>query len=146
MRRIITLQIIGLVRLTVLSPNQGHVVRLYTNLFRRFTLFLCSLRNLKEMCIGIIYDADTSDYWYRIEGDISSVKAALRTVRLPLPIACVFDTAKNDFVELNTEYMRYRMELLEKTRNILHKHLQSEHRKIASSGTRTKTRKGRRHL
>jgi hypothetical protein len=97
------------------------------------------------MCIGIIYDAHTSDYWYRIESDISSVKAALKTVRLPLPVACVFDTAKNDFVEMNTEYMRFRMELLEKTRNILHAHLQSERRKLSSLGTRAQTRKGKRH-
>jgi hypothetical protein len=70
------------------------------------------------MYIGIIYDAYTNDSWHRIEKDIYSLKEALKTIKLPLPVACIFDTLKNDFVELDEAYLRYRTELLEKARRI----------------------------
>jgi hypothetical protein len=70
------------------------------------------------MYIGIIYDAYTNDSWHSIEKDIYSLKEALKTIKLPLPVACIFDTLKNDFVELDEAYLRYRTELLEKARRI----------------------------
>jgi hypothetical protein len=70
------------------------------------------------MYIGIVYDAYTNDSWHRIEKDIYNVKEALKTIRLPLPVACIFDTLRNDFVEIDEAYLRYRKELLEKARGI----------------------------
>jgi hypothetical protein len=78
----------------------------------------------RHMCIGIIYDPHTSDSWHRIENDIYSVKSALKAVKLPLPVACIFDTSRNDFVELDDAYKHYRTELLEKARSIFKRYLQ----------------------
>jgi hypothetical protein len=78
------------------------------------------------MCIGIVYDSYTRDYWYRIETDIWTVKLALQSIRLPLPVACIYDASRNDFIELNQEYTRYRSELLERAMNIYHQYLQEK--------------------
>lgn len=81
------------------------------------------------MCIGIIYDPHTNDYWYRIENDIFSVKMALKSIKLPLPVAGIFDTSRNDFIELDETYTRYRTELLEKARGIFHRYLQDKRKR-----------------
>jgi hypothetical protein len=78
------------------------------------------------MCIGIIYDAHTGDSWHRIEDSVYSVKVALKDVRLPLPIACIFDTLKDNLVELDVGYRQYRPELLYKARSILHRYLREK--------------------
>jgi hypothetical protein len=70
------------------------------------------------MCIGIIYDAYNNDSWHRIEKDVPSVRTALKTIKLPLPVACIFDTSSNDFIEFNEAYKPYRPELLKKARTI----------------------------
>jgi hypothetical protein len=89
------------------------------------------------MCIGIIYDAYTSDSWHRIGKDVFSVRVALRAVKLPLPVACIFDTSRNDLVELDEAYKYYRLELLEKARSIFHRYLQDK-RKVNLSSNQTK--------
>ena len=80
------------------------------------------------MYIGIMLDAYTGDHWYRIEEDFDSVKAAMKSIKLPLPIAAIFDSSKNDLVELHEKYREHRTELLEKASNIYEDHL-LEHRK-----------------
>jgi hypothetical protein len=115
-------------------------------LFTRFTLFMCSFLYFRQMCIGIIYDAQTSDYWYRIEKDVNHVRAALQSVRLPLPVACIFDTTRNEFVELNEDYRRHRKELLERTRNILQKYLQSDSKITTAANTRKRSRRESKHV
>jgi hypothetical protein len=64
------------------------------------------------MCIGIIYDAYTRDYWYRIEKDFNRVKTSMQSIKLPLPIAAIFDSSKNDLVELDKKYRDHRTEIL----------------------------------
>jgi hypothetical protein len=78
------------------------------------------------MYIGIIYDAYTSDSWHRIEKDVPTVRTALRTIKLPLPIACIFDTLKNDFIELDEAYKPFRPALREKARTILNSYRQDK--------------------
>lgn len=75
------------------------------------------------MCIGIIYDAYTNDSWHKVGKDIHSVKHELKAVRLPLPVAGIFDTAKGDFVELADGYSRYRPELTEKAKRIFYNYI-----------------------
>jgi hypothetical protein len=75
------------------------------------------------MCIGIIYDAYTNDSWYKIDKDVYSVKLALKAVRLPLPVAGIFDTLKGDFIELDENYRRYRPELMEKAKIIFYNYV-----------------------
>lgn len=70
------------------------------------------------MCIGIIYDAYTGDYWYRIEKDLERVKTSMQSIKLPLPIAAIFDSSKNDLVELDTKYRDYRSEIIVIAKNI----------------------------
>lgn len=79
------------------------------------------------MYIGIIYDSTTGDHWYRIEKDMNRVKIALQSIKLPLAVACIFDSSKNDLVELDQNYREYRTELLDKARGIFRTHL---HKKI----------------
>jgi hypothetical protein len=75
------------------------------------------------MCIGIIYDAYTNDSWHKIGKDIHAVKLELKAVRLPLPVAGIFDTSKGDFVEFGDGYSRYRPELTEKAKNIFYDYI-----------------------
>lgn len=70
------------------------------------------------MCIGIMLDAYTGDHWYRIKKDVDSVKMAMQSIKLPLPIAAIFDSLKNDLVELNVDYGDQRSEILDKARKI----------------------------
>jgi hypothetical protein len=77
------------------------------------------------MYIGMIYDAYTSDSWHRIEKDVPTVRTALRTIKLPLPIACIFDTLINDFIELDEAYKPYRPALREKARTIFNSYRQA---------------------
>jgi hypothetical protein len=64
------------------------------------------------MYIGIIYDSYTGDYWYRIEKDIKSVTTALSSIKLPLPVAGIFNDTKNDFIRLDHNFTNQRAELL----------------------------------
>jgi len=75
------------------------------------------------MYIGIIYDAYTGDHWYRIGRDIDSVKSALQAIKLPLPTAGIFDSSKNDLVEMNEKYRDHRTDLLDKARSIFKDYL-----------------------
>jgi hypothetical protein len=95
------------------------------------------------MYIGIVYDAYTNDSWHRIEKDIYSLKEALKTIRLPLPVACIFDTLRNDFVEIDEAYLRYRKELLEKAQVISALSLRQSKLNLASRQANTNLSKGR---
>jgi hypothetical protein len=95
------------------------------------------------MYIGIVYDTYTNDSWHRIEKDIYSLKEALKTIRLPLPVACIFDTLRNDFVEIDEAYLRYRKELLEKARRIAVLSLRQSKLNLASIQANTNLPKGR---
>ncbi len=70
------------------------------------------------MCIGIIYDDHANDTWHKIAADLQSVKAALKTIKLPLPIACIYDTTKGDFIEFNEKYLAFKNVLLEYAKSI----------------------------
>lgn len=70
------------------------------------------------MCIGIIYDNNTNDSWHKIATDLAGVRTALKTIKLPLPIACIYDTTKGDFIEFNNNYLPYKKLLLEQANNI----------------------------
>jgi len=70
------------------------------------------------MCIGIIYDNHTNDSWYKVGSDLAGVRSALKTIKLPLPIACIFDTAKGDFIEFNSSYLPYKKQLMEQAQSI----------------------------
>jgi len=72
------------------------------------------------MCIGIIYDDHANDIWHKIAADLQGVKAALQTIKLPLPIACIYDTTKGDFIEFNEQYLAFRRTLLEYAKSIQH--------------------------
>jgi hypothetical protein len=113
-----------------------------------FPKVLCSISKVCTMCIGIIYDTYTRDYWYRIEKDISTVRVALRSIRLPLPVACIYDASRNQFIELNEEYVRHRAELLERARSIFLKYIQdkltrSDHNDIPTQALPQHERKDR---
>jgi hypothetical protein len=75
------------------------------------------------MVIGIVFDSHTGDYWYRIEKDIDSVKTALSSIRLPLPVAGIFDFSKNGLVRLDHNYSGYRTELVRIARLIFRSYL-----------------------
>ena len=70
------------------------------------------------MCIGIIYDDHANDIWHKIAADLQGVKAALKTIKLPLPIACIYDTIKGDFIEFNHQYLAFKQLLLEYAKSI----------------------------
>ncbi len=72
------------------------------------------------MCIGIVYDDHANDSWHKIATDLQSVKDALKMIKLPLPIACIYDTTKGDFIEFNDQYIAFRNLLLEYARSIQH--------------------------
>jgi hypothetical protein len=75
------------------------------------------------MYIGIIYDSHTGDYWYRIENDIKSVNAALLSIKLPLPVAGIFNDTKNDFVRLDHNFSMHRADLLRIAKMIFQNYL-----------------------